>query len=272
MSSFYLRTWSVGKHRASWNADMSIKVQVLYGFIICKSFNIEISIRFIKSESPPFLRKKSSVGTSHPQFFCRWRRPSVPWVPLTRRGLRSRPSTMVWTSRRPWPVRVSRRRWVEADDQPVERCNYCNINIIQHLFNCIQLILLCLRVEIEISNRELAKKWFWGIECRPLQEHLGTCEAGAWGLRPGQVFDHSLGTATKGSFEKLGTKFPDWRDSWLSQDAPSGDFHWLLPVVARLEEESGGWVFWFIRRNGDMPSENWMWRGVTLRFCFKEKT
>ena len=29
MSSFYLRTWSVGKHRASWNADMSIKVQVV---------------------------------------------------------------------------------------------------------------------------------------------------------------------------------------------------------------------------------------------------
>lgn len=67
MSSFYLRTWSVGKHRASWNADMSIKVQVLYGFIISKSFELEITIRFIKSESPPFLRKKSSVGTSHPQ-------------------------------------------------------------------------------------------------------------------------------------------------------------------------------------------------------------
>ena len=266
-SSFYLRTWSVGKHRASWNADMSIKVQVVlylnhsnsrFQYV---SSNLNRPLFYVRNPqlALPIL---SSFAGGEDQACLEFHSPSEAWDrgPLQWCGLLGDLDPCAF-----WGA-VKLKLMINLLKDVITL-----ISILFNTFSAVSNWFFCVW-ELNLKSRELAKTWFWGIECRPLQEHLGTCEAGAWGLRPGQVFDHSLGTATKGSFEKMGTKFPDSRDSWLSQDAPSGDFHWLLPVVARLEEESGGWVSWFLWRNGDMPSENWMWRGVTLRFCFKEKT
>ena len=58
------------------------------------------------------------------------------------------------------------------------------LNIYSTVFHWI-FIVLELNSNISKSPGNLnVLKWFWGIERRPLQEHLGTCEAGAGGFRP----------------------------------------------------------------------------------------
>ena len=85
------------------------------------------------------------------------------------------------------------------------------------------------------------------------------------GQQPREALKRALGTKTP-RFTRFRAhsrfKIISCSKWWLSL-APT--------VVGRLEEESGGWVSWFIRRNWDMLSENWTWRGVILRNFFQEE-